>query len=194
MSNLIKTLRSENRNLRKEINKLKKLSYYDGLTGLFNKPGFEQRVIASLSLIRRKNGSLCLGIFDLDGFKQINDKLGHKEGDRILIMFAKVLSKYTRLGDILCRWGGDEFVIALPFSRLQDAKDVGERIRKHMEKKYGNKKYPVTVSGAFNEISFENSNSNKIMHRDFAKAYETLFKKADKKLLCVAKLSKNKIV
>ena len=193
MLDLIKKIRSENTALRKEVAKLKRLSYYDELTGLLNKAGFEHRILASLSMVKRERSKLCLGSFDLDGFKQNNDKLGHKEGDKILIIFAKVLNNYMRLGDLLCRWGGDEFVVALPLSRLSDAINIGERIRKHVERKYKHNKYPITVSGAFNEISFEKSNA-KIAISDLTRIYEHLFNQADKKLLSIAKLNRNRIV
>ncbi|MFH1376400.1 MAG: GGDEF domain-containing protein [Candidatus Woesearchaeota archaeon] len=193
--NLIKNLKSENRNLKREVKKLKVISFRDSLTGLSNKTGFEHEVISAISMARRAKSCLCLGIFDLDGFKQFNDKKGHKEGDKVLIEFAKVLEKNTRLGDVLSRWGGDEFVVVLQFARLADALEVGERIRESIEKIYRGKKYSITVSGGFSEICFKDVDlKTHVSNNYFKKIYLKLFKQADKKLLDVAKVNKNKIV
>jgi polar amino acid transport system substrate-binding protein len=189
----LKRLRKENRYLKRELSRLRRISYRDELTGLWNKMGFKREVISILSMVRRQKSSLCLGVFDLDGFKDVNDRLGHKEGDKVLVLFAEVLKKYTRLGDILGRWGGDEFLIALPLAKLEDALNVGERIREYVEKRYRRSKYPITVSGAFSEVSFSSSRK-RMGYSDFERLYEKLFKEADEKLLKMAKQRKNKVI
>lgn len=192
---IIIKLKTENKVLKREVNKLRKISFRDSLTGLLNKTGFEREVISALSMARRAKSCLCIGVFDLDGFKQFNDKKGHKEGDRVLANFADVLIKNTRLGDVLSRWGGDEFVIALQFAELSDAINAGNRIRTSMEESYKNNKYPVTVSGGFSEICFKNIDLNRRVSGDFFKnVYLKLFKQADRKLLKIAKVNKNKVI
>lgn len=81
----------------------------DYLTDLYNRKGF----YTALSAARRDNKSVAVYLFDLDNLKKVNDKYGHDMGDRMLRTFADILRKHTRNGDILCRYGGDEFAAAL---------------------------------------------------------------------------------
>ena len=92
---------------------LKQLAYYDALTGLSNRGFFLERLSDTLALCSRKKTNMALLFLDLDNFKDINDSLGHQTGDQMLIHVAKVLKEMVRGSDIIGRFGGDEFVIAL---------------------------------------------------------------------------------
>jgi diguanylate cyclase (GGDEF)-like protein len=81
----------------------------DALTGLLNHEAFHARLSAEVARARRYRGRLALVLFDLDRFKQINDREGHPEGDRLLRAFANALVGTARLTDVLGRLGGDEF-------------------------------------------------------------------------------------
>ncbi len=86
----------------------------DSLTGLANRRAFQQELQKEIARTNRNNSEFCLLFIDLDGFKQINDKLGHPEGDKTLQKVAHCFLESTRGSDLVARLGGDEFVILLP--------------------------------------------------------------------------------
>ncbi|NRB40902.1 MAG: EAL domain-containing protein [Pseudomonadales bacterium] len=88
-------------------------AHHDGLTGLPNRVLLNDRVAHAIGKSQRKNGSMALFYLDLDGFKNINDSLGHDAGDYLLISVAQRLKDATRIEDTVARVGGDEFVILL---------------------------------------------------------------------------------
>lgn len=90
-----------------------KLAHYDALTGLLNRRALEQRLEEALSATRRSHRSGAVLFFDLDDFKKINDGLGHKAGDRLLIELAERLNCHLRKEDVFARLSGDEFVVLL---------------------------------------------------------------------------------
>ena len=94
--------------------RLRHLAYHDALTGLANRRLFHDLLSQELKRAERKSQFTAVLFLDLDNFKKVNDQYGHKEGDRLLIQLASVLRLRLRDSDILCRWGGDEFIIALP--------------------------------------------------------------------------------
>lgn len=92
-----------------EMDKIKSKSYTDALTGLWNREYTEKRVNELLD--EENQGSLMM--IDLDNFKAINDNYGHQEGDRVLLLFADTLREFSEEKDVVCRIGGDEFVLFL---------------------------------------------------------------------------------
>jgi len=94
--------------------KMTKLAYNDSLTGLYNRSFFIKRLQQEIDFSSRHNTQLTLMFLDLDQFKGINDNLGHKAGDAVLKEFSARLNKQVRERDVICRWGGDEFIILFP--------------------------------------------------------------------------------
>ncbi len=90
------------------------LAQYDALTDLPNRVLLQDRARQALALARRQGKSLAVLYLDLDGFKQVNDTLGHDVGDQLLVQFAQRLVAAMRQSDTVCRQGGDEFVVLLP--------------------------------------------------------------------------------
>lgn len=106
---------------------------HDALTGLLNRRRLLERLEAEISRAQRHDEQLVLFMLDLDHFKQINDTLGHKAGDRVLQGFATLLDSQLRKMDVSARYGGEEFVIVLPETRLEQAVGMAERLRALVE-------------------------------------------------------------
>ena len=98
----------------------------DSLTGLSNRRAFEERLPIELSRATRYDRPLALCLLDLDGFKGVNDRLGHPAGDEVLRAVAEILQN-ARLADDCFRIGGDEFAILMPETTLEEAQIAGER-------------------------------------------------------------------
>lgn len=95
-------------------NKLLVQSTHDPLTRLFNRRYLETTLEREISRAKRSGQPLCVMVLDIDHFKKFNDTRGHDAGDALLVHFAKMLQAKTRKEDIVCRYGGEEFVIVLP--------------------------------------------------------------------------------
>ncbi|HEY6148753.1 MAG TPA: GGDEF domain-containing protein, partial [Thermoanaerobaculia bacterium] len=102
----------------------------DPLTGLFNRRFLAEMLSRQIDRASRSGEILSLLMMDLEGFKSINDRLGHLAGDRVLVRTAGGIRESLRPGDFACRWGGDEFVAVLPQVDLLGSFAVAERIRK----------------------------------------------------------------
>ncbi|WP_158498853.1 sensor domain-containing diguanylate cyclase [Magnetospira sp. QH-2] len=117
---------SEKRELKK---KLRILSHSDPLTGAYNRRQFFSVADAEVARCRRFNHALSVIIMDLDNFKAINEKYGHPAGDTVLRAFVETITPFLRASDILCRFGGEEFVATLPETTMLDAISLAERLR-----------------------------------------------------------------
>lgn len=108
-------------------------AHIDGLTGLWNRAHFDARLEALLSIARRYGRRLSLVLFDIDFFKQINDRFGHPFGDRVLQGIGEVLHQTSRSADSACRYGGEEFALILPETPEDGALLLAERIRERVK-------------------------------------------------------------
>jgi len=106
------------------------LSAVDCMTETYNHRYFQQRLTEELARARRNGSSLALAFLDIDNFKPYNDQNGHVLGDQVLKKTAAFLKKEVRIHDIVCRYGGDEFVIILPETNAGDAALLAERLIK----------------------------------------------------------------
>jgi len=113
--------------------KLRKMSNHDGLTGLYNRRFIFEKLKLILSTLDIKKGRLTLMILDLDDFKNINDHFGHPVGDKFLKNIAAIGQSVLRPSDLFARIGGEEFMLVLPRTDLQEGKQVAERIRLAIE-------------------------------------------------------------
>ena len=107
--------------------KIKYASYHDSLTDLYNRSYLENKI---QSLNQEQQLPLALIMADLNGLKLVNDTYGHNEGDELLRKMAAILKESCRSDDLIARWGGDEFVILLPETDLEQVKMVVKRINK----------------------------------------------------------------
>jgi diguanylate cyclase (GGDEF)-like protein/PAS domain S-box-containing protein len=108
---------------------LKRLSVTDNLTGLFNQRHFHTCLHSEIDRARRYGRPLSLICIDLDGFKAVNDQLGHSKGDDVLGLIGEVLHALMRRADLPFRYGGDEFMLLLPETRAAEATALAERVR-----------------------------------------------------------------
>jgi diguanylate cyclase (GGDEF)-like protein len=115
--------------LKESQGRLLKRANTDGLTGLYNHRYFQERIHQELKRAVRYGRPLSLIMIDVDGFKTINDTLGHPAGDTILQKIAQAISDNVREIDIPTRYGGDEFAVILPETDIKEAMQTAERIR-----------------------------------------------------------------
>lgn len=108
---------------------IRRLSITDKLTQSFNRLKLDETLEQQLRWSKNNRSHFSIIILDIDHFKQVNDTFGHQVGDRVLIELVTVLNKNVRNGDVVGRWGGEEFLIILPETRLEDATGLAERLR-----------------------------------------------------------------
>lgn len=112
---------------------LSRKAMIDGLTGLWNRSYFDMRMSQELSLTRRTHQPLACIMLDLDHFKRLNDTYGHPSGDEVLRWVGQLLTETCRGEDIVCRYGGEEFVVLCPNTTAALAAELAERIRTSLE-------------------------------------------------------------
>lgn len=107
---------------------LRELAFVDELTGIGNRRYFELHANKLLALVAREKGDATLLMLDIDHFKRLNDGYGHPFGDRVLLRLAGLLGESVRNSDVLGRYGGEEFVILLPFSGPEEGQRFAQRL------------------------------------------------------------------
>jgi two-component system cell cycle response regulator len=115
--------------LREEVRESLELALYDPLTGLNNRRFLESHLSALIDSARLEDQPLTMMIVDIDHFKRVNDTYGHDAGDEVLKAFSQRLRGVIRKGDLLCRLGGEEFVMVMPGANSVDAVGIAERAR-----------------------------------------------------------------
>jgi diguanylate cyclase (GGDEF)-like protein len=110
-----------------------RLAAIDPLTGLFNRRQLHSRLEEEVERARRQSSALALLIIDVDGLKQLNDRLGHSVGDDVLRAVADVLRRSVRVFDVCTRYAGDEFAILMPGGDADSSQQVADRIRKDVD-------------------------------------------------------------
>ena len=115
---------------------LEELSRVDPLTNIYNQRAMYDYLRLELATVKRNKTKLSMIYFDVDKFKQINDKEGHIKGDEVLKKVGQILQSSAREIDIPCRYGGDEFTIILPNCDIKNAKKICEKIIKDFSDKY----------------------------------------------------------
>jgi diguanylate cyclase (GGDEF)-like protein len=126
---------------------VKRLAIRDGLTGLYNYRHFWEMLAREVEVSRRYGHPLSLFFLDIDDFKIINDTLGHTQGDVVLKALAAFLERSARHADVVCRYGGEEFVVILPQTSLDQAGVLAERLRR------GISQNPISLSTRHQKIT-----------------------------------------
>ena len=116
-----------------QADKLKELATVDGMTGLFNRRHFFSLAEMEWSRYQRHWRPMSLLMIDIDRFKSINDRFGHDVGDHVIVQIADICRMEKRKSDVVARFGGEEFLLLLPETALEEAHQVAERLRHRVE-------------------------------------------------------------
>jgi diguanylate cyclase len=156
----------------------------DHLTGILNRRGLDSAFEREAARSARHQVPLCFALLDIDNFKQLNDTHGHKVGDDALVYLVESVKDTTRPEDVVSRYGGEEFVILLPNTNLEEGVQILSRIRRNLTKKFflhENKRLLITFSAGV--AQFRSGESQ-----------ESIFKRADEALYRAKKGGKNQIL
>ncbi len=165
---------------------LKWLAITDPLTGLYNRRYFMEQLEQEFKRSRRYERDLSLLMIDIDFFKRINDTFGHQTGDLVLRKISSIVESQLRDADLAFRFGGEEFMVILPETSLQDASNVAERTRTEIMHSYyhhDESEFNVTVS-----IGIISVKCNQV------ESIDSLIKKVDDNLYMAKKSGRNQIV
>ncbi len=170
--------------LETELQEIGEKVHEDHLTGILNRRGLDNAFGRETARASRHQIPLCYALLDIDNFKQLNDTHGHKVGDDALVYLVEAVKETTRPEDIVSRYGGEEFVILLPKTKLEEAVQILSRIRRNLTKRFflhENKRLLITFSAGV--AQFQPGESQ-----------ESIFKRADEALYRAKKGGKNQIL
>ncbi|WP_193708468.1 diguanylate cyclase [Alkalibaculum sporogenes] len=159
---------------------LLEVSSIDHLSGAYNRVKLDKELKKWVDYSKRYNTPLSLIIFDFDDFKNINDSYGHLVGDNVIIQSAQITQNNIREADVFARWGGDEFILLLPNTDIDSAKDLAERLRLSIENHFI--KTMLNVTSSFGVIEYtDEDDANSLLY------------KADQMLYLAKKTGKNSV-
>ena len=159
----------------------------DALTGLLNRRAFDTALSMLVDEAQRSGSSLSLVIGDLDGFKLFNDTYGHQLGDQVLKFTASAMTSLAREGDVICRYGGEEFALLFPGTDLEAAVQLAERIRAAIRKRVivkrgtGEKIGRVSMSFGVAQLARDGSS-------------DSLIRAADQRLYAAKQAGRNRVI
>ncbi len=184
-------LRSRAESAEKEVNRLQsellhasELIRHDALTGALNRKGLEEAIEREVSRKYRDGSSLCIALLDIDNFKKLNDTHGHEAGDDALVHLAAVVRKSLRPQDTLARFGGEEFVVLLTGTGVNDSVTVMQRVQRDLTRCFflhQNEKILITFSCGIAELA-ENEDP------------KTAIKRADQAMYLAKRSGKNRVL
>lgn len=195
MENALKDARIlelQNVSLRRQIesqkarhDELEYLATTDPLTGLMNRRHFGTLANFQFEDAHKLGQPLSLIMFDIDHFKTVNDQFGHKVGDDVLVKVASAINYSIRVGDLACRYGGEEFILLIPGQDLESTLMVADRVRKAIEAlsmAVGDEAINITISAGVATLSPEDEHLDQLIER------------ADRRMLKAKTLGRNTIL
>ncbi len=166
MKELVRS-RKQTESLRKQLDDSKRELLRDTLTGVPNRLAYNERVATEFNRWKRTGEPLCLAMWDIDHFKNINDTYGHDAGDRVLKLFAKIIPGRVRKVDLFARMGGEEFLLMMPATSITTALDLNNKLLRTLEKykfHYKGNLCPVTASVGIAEFE-DGLNEEEVLKR-----------------------------
>ncbi len=159
----------------------------DSLTGTFNRRLFQEALIREVARAQRERVSMGLIVIDLDNFKAVNDRHGHQAGDRVLQAVSALLQSETRSGDVVCRYGGEEFVVVMPGATAGAACRRAEQWRRDVESMcvdYEGAILHVTFSAGVSAYPASANNADEVLRAADHALFEA--KRAGRNNVCMA--------
>jgi diguanylate cyclase len=170
--------------LEKKLEQMSELVREDQLTGSLNRRGLDDVFEREEARSERRQTPLCVGLLDLDDFKRLNDTYGHIAGDHALIHLVRVIKDTLRTMDVIGRFGGEEFMVILPDTPLEDAVQTVTRLQRELTKRifmYNNEKLLITFSAG-------------VALRKQGEDQTALIKRADEALYKAKRAGKNRVI
>jgi diguanylate cyclase (GGDEF)-like protein len=162
---------------------LRRLAATDKLTGAYNRTKCHEILEREIERVKRHNQPLSIIIFDIDHFKEVNDRYGHSAGDYVLKTIADIVRESIRKIDYFVRWGGEEFMIISSETNLKDVSALAERIREIIESSTFEDVGKVTVSFGVTEFR-ENDTEDSLIKRADDAMYEAKKKGRNRVEVC----------
>lgn len=170
--------------LESKLEQMSELVREDQLTGSLNRRGLDDVLDRELARSERRATALCIAMLDLDDFKRLNDTHGHLAGDQVLIHLVRVIKDTLRTMDVIARFGGEEFMIVLPDTDIEEAVQTVTRLQRELTKRifmYNNERILITFSAG-------------VALRKPRELQEELVKRADEALYKAKRAGKNRVV
>jgi diguanylate cyclase len=155
MGNRMFEMKQEAEELRRRSQEIEVEAVTDALTGLYNRRGYDDRILETIAHVNRYNIKASFILCDIDYFKKINDNYGHNVGDLALKKMATLLKERLRINDFIARYGGEEFAIILPHTDLEGATIAGKGLREFIDNaefSYKGTQIPLTISIGVSEF------------------------------------------
>lgn len=162
---------SEIARLHLELNNASAMARHDPLTNTLNRKGLDEVMLREISAMQRKGTSLSLALLDVDDFKKLNDRLGHTVGDAALVHLVRVVRECMRPSDSLARFGGEEFVILMPDTPLDEAMTAMSRLQRELTRNFflaNNEKVLITFSAGVAQLATGESQDDAYKRADAA--------------------------
>ena len=161
--------------LKEQLEESKQKMLRDALTGLPNRMAYEERIALEVNRTRRNRSPLCLAMWDIDHFKSVNDTYGHDAGDRVLKLLAKIIVTRVRKVDMFARIGGEEFVLVMPDTAIDDALNLSNQLRTSLEDSgfhYKGSPCPITASVGIATLD-ENDTAQQLLEKADKALYQS---------------------
>ncbi|MFW5689813.1 MAG: diguanylate cyclase [Spirochaetota bacterium] len=177
-------LQEANERIQEQNQLLARLARTDALTGLLNRRAMQEQLERELRLTSRGRPPFSVLLIDLDDFKGVNDRYGHRAGDRVLVHLAESLGSQLRASDVRSRWGGEEFMVLFSGTHAEAALRVAEKLRAHFAE------HPTQVDGDEIYVTFTGG----LVEATSDDTVDSLFSRADKALYQGKLAGRNRVV